>query len=444
VTAIFYPDRLATSPDGRFTLDARSPHNGTIDYPDGTPAADDEFPFRYREHQRDFRYRLLESATGSVLWERWQYAREDSSHDLLVSDDGWSILRTHGFMPELIAVSPSGDDAMRVRLMGPDDSPSYSETQPVAPGRPEAPSYRWHLRHLAHTTGGHFWADNWCPMFFHWRGNAWFSCRTYWRQRLIIGLRGGRVVPEDDRSAEAAAVNSACDEREKQWASRVLSDLASNVESVMAWVEWCRNHAPKDEEEDDETQRSRALLAPAAAAANFAALHGMRDCVDALRRCERLEVRRWSTSSSAMPKGWWVEKQHLRPIVQHALRVLGEEPEGYPTYHFTSPLGETRFAVSERTPVTDERLSRVKRRMRATDVLELLGPPHFLRRQSHLSEKGYRWTEQWEYDRRSGGQWLTRRITWEERKRAGRIIGVEDVPPYWLDGEERVVSMLSM
>jgi hypothetical protein len=77
-------------------------------------------------------------------------------------------------------------------------------------------------------------------------------------------------------------------------------------------------------------------------------------------------------------------------------------------------------------------------------VLQILGSPHFLRRQSHPDGKPYRWTEDWEYDRRSGGRWLTRRITWEEGKRSGRIIGIEDVPPYWIEGGERIVSILSL
>jgi len=35
MTAVFYPDCRATSPNDRFTLEARSPDNGTIRYADG-------------------------------------------------------------------------------------------------------------------------------------------------------------------------------------------------------------------------------------------------------------------------------------------------------------------------------------------------------------------------------------------------------------------------
>jgi hypothetical protein len=35
MTAIYYPDCEATSDNGRYTLEARSPHNGTIPYRGG-------------------------------------------------------------------------------------------------------------------------------------------------------------------------------------------------------------------------------------------------------------------------------------------------------------------------------------------------------------------------------------------------------------------------
>src|SRR5829696_375234 len=110
MTAIYYPDREATSVGGRYTLEARSPHNGTIPYRDGRMPAD-EFPAKYRQHQRNFRYRLLDNRAAApagpdgvrVVWERWQPLRENSPHELLVSADGWAVIRTHGFAPEVIA-----------------------------------------------------------------------------------------------------------------------------------------------------------------------------------------------------------------------------------------------------------------------------------------------------------------------------------------------------
>jgi hypothetical protein len=67
MTAIFYPDCKATSDDKRFTLEARSPHNGTIRHRDGRKASEDEFGFKYRQHQSEFRYRLLDNTRKRSL-----------------------------------------------------------------------------------------------------------------------------------------------------------------------------------------------------------------------------------------------------------------------------------------------------------------------------------------------------------------------------------------
>jgi len=83
MTAIFYPDCKANSENRKFTLEAISPHNGTIDHRGGTRPTDEEFPSKYRDHQREFRYRLLEHRDNEpdscssaqerdrVVWERW-------------------------------------------------------------------------------------------------------------------------------------------------------------------------------------------------------------------------------------------------------------------------------------------------------------------------------------------------------------------------------------
>ncbi len=67
MTAVAYSDLITRSPDNRYTLAARSPHNGTIAHRDGRQATDGEYGFRYRQEQSDFRYRLTETATGRVL-----------------------------------------------------------------------------------------------------------------------------------------------------------------------------------------------------------------------------------------------------------------------------------------------------------------------------------------------------------------------------------------
>lgn len=69
MTAIFYADCEAASRNGKYTLEARSPHNGTINHKDGRPPSEDEYGFKYRDHQSEFRYRLIDNTrSGSVVW----------------------------------------------------------------------------------------------------------------------------------------------------------------------------------------------------------------------------------------------------------------------------------------------------------------------------------------------------------------------------------------
>ncbi|MFY0528751.1 hypothetical protein ACN28I_38165 [Archangium gephyra] len=57
---------------------------------------------------------------------------------MVVSNDGWSIIRTQGYNPEVIAVSPTGDDVVRVRV---------TDRPPVPGEKPEPPEERryWEL-----------------------------------------------------------------------------------------------------------------------------------------------------------------------------------------------------------------------------------------------------------------------------------------------------------
>jgi hypothetical protein len=146
MTAVSYPDLVTTSENGRFCLKANSPHNETIERRDGTTPSEDEYSFKYGVHQREFRYRLLDDR-DRILWERWQGVEEDSPGELLVSDQGWSILRTHGFNPEIIAVSPDGSGSIRVKIIREDSSTPIPIDSSV-----------WRLRHLASSTVGDLWS----------------------------------------------------------------------------------------------------------------------------------------------------------------------------------------------------------------------------------------------------------------------------------------------
>lgn len=166
MTAVNYPDREADSESGRFTIEARSPYNGTISLRDGHMPSEDDFAFKYRQHQSEFRYRLLDNAPryahgwvskaadSKVVWERFQKKQEDSPQELLVSDDGWSVIRTHGFTPEVIAVRLDGLDVLRVRLTR-NDGENDGGDQSRRSARPV-----WPLARLLFTTAGQYWSAN--------------------------------------------------------------------------------------------------------------------------------------------------------------------------------------------------------------------------------------------------------------------------------------------
>src|SRR5687768_15650692 len=119
MTAINYPDCFTTSPTGRFRFVARSPDNAPNPEADGRQPSLDRSAFG--GFQSDFRYRLIDNATDAVVWERRQCRRQDSPSELVVSDEGWSVTRTHGFAPEVVARTPKGRVAVRVVVIGPKD-----------------------------------------------------------------------------------------------------------------------------------------------------------------------------------------------------------------------------------------------------------------------------------------------------------------------------------
>jgi hypothetical protein len=141
-----------------------------------------------------------------------------------------------------------------------------------------------------------------------------------------------------------------------------------------------------------------------------------------------------------MGDGWWLEAQYFRPILHHTLRLLGEEPQGFAAYHFTKEGG--RFPVPECVESRRERATTLNLSMDAEQVLRLLGSPDHVRKESHKAGEIYHWTEDWEYDFRVDDQWITLRITWEEKNRKGRIACFEEGPSSWLHSDQREAYIL--
>lgn len=437
MTAIAYSDCEAVSDNGRYALEARSPHNGTIRRRDGRKVARDDPRRRGGMFQQEFRYRLLDRGPrrlaglfgrrSRVVWERWQPDWEESPHELVVSDDGWAVVRTHGFAPEVIAVAPDGRDALRVRIAGPEREPSAVDPSP-------APVYDWRLAHLMDTTAGLYWTAHSRRYFFRHGPDPYFVWRTAWGQRLVLDLGRGLAVTDELQLADALA--SAVVAAEQQGVVEVLNRLSRRMNEVRALL----GRRTKDGE-----RAEHPLLEPvrqASSALHLAGVHRLPECVPFLREWEAVDCPSLSMGSDAVGGGWWLETQLFRPIAHHALKLLGEEPRGFPTYHFTNFGDNTgrRFPLPERLPDRRERAEHLFNLMSAEEVLRLLGSPDFVRRWVvAMGTPAWRAMEGWEYDFRAGSGWTTLRLTWEgdrERDR-GRMVALEEISPYWLTADNR-------
>ncbi len=439
MTAIIYPDRETLSPGGRFTLEARSPHNGTIAHRDGRAPSESDFAFKYRQHQREFRYRLLDRASGGagprVVWERWQPRGEDSPHELVVSDDGWSILRTHGFNPELIAVSPSGHDTVRVGLVG-KRGEDEDEEEEGEPEPREGRRYEWQPLRLAWSTAGTYWAHHSWPYFLRRDDTRFFVWRAFWGQRLVLDLSQATLLPDDDPAR--AALNRWMDEEEARGASALLTELSARMDEVQGLL---ASRAAREEEAAFNPLREK--LGRAVAAFHLVGVHRIEACVSLLQRWEALNHSGYATTSTAFGADtlWWVEAQAFRPIIHHALRLLGVQPQGHAAYRFRAN-GQGWLPMPEQVTGQRQRAADLEPSMSAEQVLRWMGAPAHIRRRSHPVGKFYRWTEEWEYDFQVEGRWVTLHILWEEHQREGRIVSIQERPADWLQSDERVLEIL--
>lgn len=184
----------------------------------------------------------------------------------------------------------------------------------------------------------------------------------------------------------------------------------------------------------------------ASSALHLVGVHRLRDCVPFLREWEGVDFPSAAMGSSAMRGRWWLQTQHFRPIVHHSLKLLGEEPRGFPTYGFIAGefASPARFAVPEHLPDRRGPAGSLSRKMSAADVLRLLGSPDFSRRRSRKVGLLYRWSEDWEYDFRDGTNWTTLRMTWKEKLWKSRMTAIQDIAPYWLDSDEREAEFLRL
>lgn len=441
MTAIAYPDCWAVSPNGRLRLEARSPYNGTITGRNRKSIGKEDFRLRYRVHQDEFRYQLIETARGSttdvaaVIWERWQEKGEDSPHEVVVSDAGWSIVRTHGFEPELIALSPYGEEILRVSILGPrfEDSEEEVRRERQRETDLEKRGQRfWRAAHLQFSTAGMYWTAHSCQYFFAVEERTYFAWRPYWGQYLILDLTYGLLL--DEQALADPMLRSWMQHAERTQARELLADLANHTAIIPHLLADSRHDG-----ESEEKQSLRAKMEKATSAIHLVGIYQLAECLPALRCLEAVDWVSYSVGSTAMGDDWWTQVQSLRPILHHTLRLLDQEPLGYPAYHFIR--NEVRVPLPERMQNRRERSAHLRLGMDAPQVLELLGSPDHVRRNANPCDEFFRWSEVWEYDFLTSDGWKTLCVRWQQGHPTGRLEHLEEIPSPWLISEDRLMNI---
>jgi hypothetical protein len=286
------------------------------------------------------------------------------------------------------------------------------------------------LKHLAFTTAGYFWTSYSWTHFLELDGRTYFAWRASWGQRLVIDLEAHRKLSEIEQAEPVMATKLASNEI--AGVRKLLEELSPVMGQVRDLL-GSRSESMKAHPLFDK-------LSSVASAIHLVGFHRIRECIPFLREWEEVDYPSYMTGSTAMSDRW-LEAQAFRPLIHHALRRLDEEPAGFPTYHFRVHDKE-RLPIPERIPDRYDRAQEIDRGMSAVEVLQRIGSPDHVTRESHKEGKFYRWTERWEYDFLLESGWVTKRITWEEHKKAGRIIEIEQAPSEWLLTNEREADIL--
>jgi hypothetical protein len=387
--------------------------------------------FKYREFQSHFRYQLLETDTKQVLWERWQVEHEDSPHEVVASDEGWGVLRTHGFKPEVVAISPSGQETLRVRIYGPEVSPNEETVS-----RPH--TFAWLAQKLIHSTAGMYWTASSWPFFLRHNNTFYFIWRTWWGQRLIMDLDHGCVL-EDGKGVDEA-LGIAIAQKEGATAAALVSRLMPKVDEIN---ELLANRREKAEDtEDAEEPAIISDLHRLKAAINLIGFHRVDRCIPDLQAMEKLDCPAYSTSTTALRNEYSLQVQHFRPIIQHSLRLMGAVPSGFATYNFCRD--KKLLSIPDLIQNRLERTTSLNKQMNAFQVLELLGSPDFIHRTSRKVGKFYVWPERWDYDFLTPNDWETLSLQWEEEGKKIWIADISRGPSTWMNTTDRESRLLGM
>lgn len=377
MTAVYYADLTAFA--GRFKLEARSADN----------AKPRPGPF-----QKGFAYTLFDG--DAPLWTvRQKDVAHASPHELYLSDEGWSVVRTHGLgrggSASLVVLDPRGRRTVEVDLL----------RQVFVKDR---------AHEVESTSAGSFWTGASMSCFVPLSGRPHFAVRTWTGRRIVLDLERGQLVPHLPEADEVALRTAE--------AASVRSTLEGAAPLVSAWSGL---EGPQDRE----------TLHDVVSAITHAGLLGLRDAAPLVRAFEGVAVvGSWRDCATL---GCMQAAFQVRPVAALALRRLGEEPSGFGNHIFyetrtrmASPWDPSARRLEVPDPVAD-REGRVRSLTPGTsvrDVLALLGAP------DAIGPDG------WEYDLGGeDGRTLRLRFGWW---RSDRVKAIDELrPPTWVASHER-------
>jgi hypothetical protein len=390
----FYPNIAATSPNGRWRLEAASPDNT---------------PDRIAPFAANFIYVMHDTTAAKPVWTRAQpktnrYAeqakREGSPIAAFVHDSGAVVVWTA--FNDLLVLDAKGVVTLEVPIC---DSIPAAEKEAYV---------HW-------TTGGFSWSGDSHWYFFTANEKLHFGIRTRWDRRILLCTSDAKLVADEAAVHEGAIVG----ERE-----HILSTLRKASAVAKQWgakgiPEYSTQHKSPWEE-----------VPGLGAVIKLAERMDLKDAVPLLLDVESLPYFGNSCSqlSETVPEGQLFIATYsydsLRSAVQLAIRRLGGTPKGLPTKELfvakaDNQRGDGYRPKTHKSPRVD-RVPLVTTSMGAKEVADTIGEPDYV-----VWAGVGEW--RWEYDIDTATP-FTFQVLWKNNK----LVRTERLhPPVWTDGTKR-------
>lgn len=351
----FFRDITEVSPNGRFTLEAKSPDNAK--------APDDGY--RSRAFQASFVYTLKDKATGKVIWKRHQpmtppetpndflFPKEGSPTQIFLADNGLTVIRSD--WDEYIIVDITGKELGRVKFLD------------------QALTKKEKAEFVSMSSAGPCWSGYALQYFIMHESSPYFVIRPWWGRRVFIDLTAAQVVNETPRLARAAENRERID---------ILANLKRGADAQTRYEKTKVRTRP---ESDCGCESDDALLA----ATYHAGRMGGKDAVPLLKILQRSDYTGSFTitsgDSASIPEGkanpYSYRTYTLRRLAHLSLRRLGRAPEELPIIEFDLIRRKgpsTPYLPKPRDMNRAANIGKLHAGMDTEQVLELLGAPDFI------------------------------------------------------------------